>query len=122
MTRYLIIKRTALKEDGWAYGDWRQYVAFRDDGSAACVRMSSLPATLGLVGLFVAMCLSVAMLTWPPGTIAWGRAWASLSLALSMVGVWSLFTMTQWRLVVIVGKVTQRADGSYYRVLAGDKE
>ena len=115
--KYLIIKRDALKRDGWTYGDWAQYVAFRDDGTAACVRMSQLPAIFGMLGLAL-----VATMTWlcldpsiPPGAIIWPRAYAMLAVGFAMVGFSLLFTVTRWKLVKVVGKVTRRLDGSYWR-------
>lgn len=118
MNRYLIIKRRALFADGWTYGDWRQYVAWRDDGSACLVRMSNLPLFASLVGVF--FLLAAGCGTWlkveaPDAIVGWGKLFGYACLGFALVAPLLITWLTQWRLCVIVGRAVRRADGSYWR-------
>lgn len=114
MNRYLIIKRKALFEDGWTYGDWRQYVAWRDDGTASCVRMSRLPGYLSLLGVcLLSLAATVVFADWSTGgllPLAWGRLFWLTFAGFAALGLAGWFTVTPWRLTVIVGKVRKRPD------------
>jgi hypothetical protein len=115
---YLIIRREALKVDGWTYGDWRQYVAFLDNGDACCVRISALPFVLAMVG-FVALCLpAMALFFWWQGVdVAWTRVGVLAFIGFCLLGPEAVLAFTTWRLCVIVGTATKRSDGSWERDL-----
>lgn len=123
MKRYIALKRAALFEDGWTYGDWRQYVAWKDKDTAACVRMSRLPFILGLVGTCLVLVVTMAVMSVAPvwSLIAWPRTLVMLFVGFAFIGVGLLFSVTKWRLVVVVGEVRKQADGSFHRVLRSDR-
>jgi hypothetical protein len=120
MKRFLIIHRdrAKLQMDGKTYGDWRQYVAFLDDGSAVCCRISGVPATLAMIGfilLFIAaMCVLMAVAT--PLPPIWGRLFVLTFIGFAMLGPWLVTWFTPWRIVIPVsGRMNPDSDGSYWR-------
>lgn len=112
-----IVRRSSLQVDGFTYGDWRQYVAFLDDGTAICCRISTLPATLAIVGfalLTMAAC-GVLMLASGIPVYSWRVAGCAF-LGFALAGPWAVTWFTDWRLVVPVSEPMQRReDGSYWR-------
>lgn len=88
-------------QDGWTYGDWRQYVARRPDGALQPCRVSGLPffmAIIGLFCLFPAICGAIFELQGVD--VYWGRVlWASVAGFLLTIpalilwfGPWTLMT------------------------------
>lgn len=111
---YLIIRRGALCEDSWTYGDWRQYIAFRDNGDACCVRMSVLPSILAMLGASLLAVVAVAaqgvLVRWPVMAF-----YAFLGFALCGPALVQL--LTDWRLVVVVLTCTRKGEGRWERDL-----
>lgn len=72
---FFIAQRKDFWEDGWTYGDWRQYTYKRPDGQTQCVRISGIPATVMIVGfILLAICAMGAYIGYSlPQAVAWGR-------------------------------------------------
>ena len=122
MTRYLIIRRQALSQDSWTYGDWRQYVAFLDNDEAVCCRGSSLPFNLLLTG--IVLIALAGMGTWvalaaPAVPVYWWRIFAVAATGFAMTGVQFVVWFTDWRLMVMVSqKMPRKDDGTWERKLS----
>jgi hypothetical protein len=114
----LIVRREALKEDSWTYGEWRQYIVFRDNGDACCVRLSTLPHMLFLIGLVgLTLPLMGAFFWWNGVGIAWGNVAWSTGISFALVTPHLIQRLAGWRLVVVVLTCTRKGDGSWVRDL-----
>lgn len=118
MIRRFYVRRDQLKEDGWTYGDWRQYVAWHDDDSPSIVRLSSAPIRFAIVGFVaIATALPAIMVGLErPEAVDLTRTMALAVLGLMLLCPLLVQIMTPWRLVVVVGGV-RRKDGGWERDL-----
>lgn len=57
-----ITRRPDFWEDSWTYGDWRQYMCKRPDGSLQCARQSAIGIIATLLG--VSLCVFLPMALW----------------------------------------------------------
>lgn len=108
---YVIVhkERNKLQVDGFTYGDWRQYVAFFPDNSARCCRVSSLPATIAMVGMlfFLMAVCGVLVALGAEGTLAniiWPRVLWTAAIGLMLWIPWAITWFTPWRLMVTVSE------------------
>lgn len=119
----MIVRAAALQEDGWTYGEWRQFVAYLDNGQAVCCRHARWPFYAFLSGLLLLATIAVA--TWANHTqgvpLYWGRVYWAAVLAFALTGPQLLFSLTGWRCVARVGPYMDREpDGTYRRNFFGD--
>lgn len=105
-------------EDGWTYGDWRQYIARRPDGALQCCRVSGVPffvAVLGLVLVALAMTGGFVGLQ-DPDAVHWPRI-----IAMGALGTLALTVplLMHWHgicLMVSVGPRQYEKDGHFRRI------
>lgn len=100
---YLIIHKRALSEDSWTYGDWRQYIARRDNGGLQCCRISILPLFATVIP--AAFLLLVAM-----AVLIGNMSVANLNplpvlIAFMVLGLGAALQFGDYRLAVPVGPV-----------------
>lgn len=119
MKKLMIIhrERAKLQRDSWTHGDWRQYVAFLDDGSAICCRISGLPATLAVAGFIILALAGMGFLTAGMGVpVYWWRIYAFAFVGFALLGPWLITWFTPWRMIVPVSeKMVADENGSYWR-------
>lgn len=109
--------RAKLQKDNWTGGDWTQYVAFLDDGSAICCRMSGIPVTLAMIG-FVLLSLPVmaAFMAYNGVDVIWPRIFETAFVGFALMGPWLVTWFTPWRMIVLLSeKMWPDKDGSYWR-------
>lgn len=92
--------------DGFTYGDWRQYVARRPDGSLQPCRVSDLPFFLGMMGFFALFpAIFAVIFLWQgldPAKIAWERAAVSAVVGIVMMIPLAICWTTPWELMTAV--------------------
>jgi hypothetical protein len=108
---------SALKYDNWSYGDWRQYVAFLDDGSAICCRIASLPTILAMFGFALLALPAMAMFMAYNGVdVIWPRVFETAFVGFVLLAPFFITWLTPWRLIVPLGKkMLPDENGSYWR-------
>ena len=120
MRKLFLCRHCDMWEDSWTYGDWRQYICRRPDGSLVPARHSTLPVLAAGAGLalFALACLcSWTGAAHPEMEPRWGlliamgsvgAALASLPLGQRLLGL---------ALMRRVGPASRRReDGSAWRV------
>jgi hypothetical protein len=121
MTRkgqYLLSRRTALQRDSWTYGDWGQYLAFRDNGEACCVRHALLPIYCAIAGLILLWFPALAIACAVQGmAVSWNSIAGVAFAAFLLLGPEVVLSFTDWRLVVVVLTCTRKGDGTWERDL-----
>ena len=92
--------------DSWTYGDWRQYVARRRDGSLQPCRVSGLPGVLAAIGFFLMTpILFACLLHWngmSSEQLAWGRAIVSFFVGTTLCVPWVICWTTKWEIMTAV--------------------
>ena len=93
-------------EDGWTYGDWRQYIARRPDGALQPCRVSGLPVFLMLLGgfaMFPLMATIFAVLSGvPTDDFVWFRIGVATGVGVTLMLPSIILSMTRWRLMTAV--------------------
>ncbi len=92
--------------DSWTYGDWRQYVATRSDGSLQPCRISGLPAVSMMLGCVLMMPIIFALIFYfqgvDPEKLAWGRATGAAIIGFVMTIPWIICWTTPWEVMTAV--------------------
>lgn len=105
---YFIIRKQALREDGWTYGDWRQYVANRDDGSVQCCKHSQLPLLPLIIGICLLEMVALAVFMTPviqshPAPLNLGYVYTLSVVGFTLFGIGAGLYIGDYRLMYAVG-------------------
>ena len=119
----LFVHREHLHEDGWTYGDWRQYVAFRANGSAVICRLSELPSYLGMLGFGLLLVVAMIVLVPHPEHVRWGRLFVFAFVGFLLLAPGLLNWLSPYRLVVALSAPTwPDANGLHWRRFEHDED
>lgn len=104
---YILIRKQVLSRDSWTYGDYRQFIAERDDGSLQPCRSSKIPFHLTMFGFVLLMIVGMIFLNFTLGDriVNWGNAYimtfigfVSFGVGLGLeIGDYRLMKATGWR-------------------------
>lgn len=104
-----MIHRRALSLDSFTFGNFRQYIAKRDDGALQPVRLSQWPLVFLMIGLvlleLVAMCvfLTPALVDNPPPITNWGYVYTLTAIGFFSLGLSFSVYFGPYRMVIPVG-------------------
>lgn len=105
----VIIHKRALSTDSFTFGNWRQYIAARDDGSLQPVRMSQWPLVLLMIGLVLlelvamAVFLTPAISTVPHPITNWGYVYTMTMIGFISLGIALGLYFGEYKMVIPVG-------------------
>ena len=82
MARYplFIVRPGDCWEDGWTYGEWRQYICNRPGGQTQCARVSRLQGLLMIPAMAMIIIPGFFMIVLPPEVVAWGRTIPTITI------------------------------------------
>lgn len=100
---FLIVRRDQFHEDGWTYGDWRQYIVEFPDGRTRCARLAGGHYILALIAFMFGASFALMMATFPPEQIAWERAIPVTALCFLYIVALLVFDRMGYRLMKAVG-------------------
>jgi hypothetical protein len=103
------IHKRALSEDSFTFGNWRQYIAKRDDGALQPVRKTMIPGVLVCIGLCLlelvglAVFLTPVLVEHPRPITNWDYVYTLTFLGFMCFGVGMGLIYGEYKMVVPVG-------------------
>lgn len=58
---YFLCKQNDFWQDSWTYGDWRQYMCRRKDGSTQAAKLSALTTISAVIGFCIMVLCAIAV-------------------------------------------------------------